>query len=157
MGLDNSDTDMYADDSSVTTSARTAPEIEQHLAKDADKVSKLCSDNRMAATTTKTKVMLITTWQKRASLLEHQGTLNVRMHRQYLEKVSSNKLLGITINHNLVWEEHANHVNSIVKKINSKLALLRDLKGCLPVQSHKMFSNAHIFPHMDYCFTVWCP
>ncbi len=52
---------MYADDSPVITSARTIPEIEQHLAEDADKVLKWCSDNHMAANTTKTKVMLITT------------------------------------------------------------------------------------------------
>ncbi len=31
---------MYADNSAVTTSARTVPEIEQHLVEDTDKVSK---------------------------------------------------------------------------------------------------------------------
>ncbi len=53
--------DMFADYSSVTTSAKPVPEIEQHMADDADKVSKWCSNNRMAANTTKTKVMLIIT------------------------------------------------------------------------------------------------
>ncbi len=57
-------------------SARTVSEIEQHLVKDADKVSKWYSDNQMAADTIKTKVMLNTTWQKRASLPEHQRNLN---------------------------------------------------------------------------------
>ncbi len=81
LALDNSDTDMYADDLSVTTSARTVPKIEQHLVEDADKVS-WCSDNHMATNTTKTKLMLITTWQKRASLPEHHRTLKVRMDGQ---------------------------------------------------------------------------
>ncbi len=40
LALDNSDTDMYANNSSVTTSARTSPEIKQQLVEDADKVSK---------------------------------------------------------------------------------------------------------------------
>ncbi len=79
LALDNSDTDMYADDSSVTTSARTVLEIEQHLVEDADKVSTWSSENHMAVNTTKTKVMLITTWQMRASLPEHQRTLKFRM------------------------------------------------------------------------------
>ncbi len=52
---------MFADYSSVTTSAKPVPEIEQHMADDADKVSKWCSNNRMAANTTKTKVMPIIT------------------------------------------------------------------------------------------------
>ncbi len=40
LAFDKSNTDLYADDSSVTTSARAVPEIEQHLVEDADKVSK---------------------------------------------------------------------------------------------------------------------
>ncbi len=49
LALDKGDTDMYTDDSSVTTSARTVPELEQHLVEDIDKVSKWCSDNHIAA------------------------------------------------------------------------------------------------------------
>ncbi len=118
---------------------------------DAGKVSQWYTDNHMTANTTKTKVMLITTWQKRASLLENMMTLHVGMNRQYLENVSTDKLLGVKIIHNLSWEEH---INSIVRKINSKLALLRGIKGCLPLETHKMFSGANILPHMDYCSTV---
>ncbi len=40
-------------------------------------------------------------------------------------------------------------------KLNSKLALLRGIKGCLPLETRKMFSGTHILPHMDYCSTVW--
>ncbi len=108
-----------------------------------------CSPRPMAANTTKTKVMLITTWQNSASLPENMRTLHVRMNRQYLENVSTDKLLGVKINHNLSWEEH---INSIVRKVNSKLALLRGIKGCLPLETHRMFTGAHILSHMDYCF-----
>ncbi len=74
------------------------------------------------------------------------------MKGQYLENVSTDKLLGVKINRNLSWEEHN---NSIVRKVNSKLALLRGIKGCLPFEICKLFSGAHILPHMDYCSTVW--
>ncbi len=53
-------------------------------------------------------------------------TLHVGMNGQYLENVSTDKLLGVKNNHNLSWEEH---INSIVRKINSKLALLRGNQG----------------------------
>ncbi len=39
---------ILTDNLSVTTSTRTVSEIEQHLVEDADKVSKWCSDKRMA-------------------------------------------------------------------------------------------------------------
>ncbi len=150
--LDKSDVDMYADDSSVTTATKTVSEIEQNLTDDAGKVSQWYTDNHMAANTTKTKVMFIMTWQKKASLPENMRTLHIGMNGQYLENVSTDKLLGVKINHNLSWKEH---INSIVRKVNGKLVLLRGIKGCLPLETHKMFSLAHILPHMDYCSTVW--
>ncbi len=87
-----------------------------------------------------------------ASLPENMRTLHIGMNRQYLENVSTDKLLGVKINHNLFLEEH---INSIVRKVNRKLALLRGIKGCLPLETRKMFLGAHILPHMDYCSTVW--
>ncbi len=96
--------------------------------------------------------MLITIWQKRASVQKNMRTLHVGMNGHYLENVFTDKLFGVKINHNLSWEEH---INSIVRKVNSKLALLRGIRGCLPLETRKMFSGAHILPHMDYCSTVW--
>ncbi len=110
--LDKSDVDMYSDDSFVTNAAKTVPEIGRNLTNDAGKVSQWCTDNHMAANTTKTKIMLITTWQKRASLQENMRTLHVGMNGQYLENVSTDKLFGVKINQNLSWEEH---INSIVR------------------------------------------
>ncbi len=100
----------------------------------------------MAANTTNTKVILVTTWQKRASLPENEGKLKVKMNGKYLENVESEKL-----NHNLSWE---GHINGVVSKINRKLALLRRIKGCLPLATRKLFSNSHILPYVDYCSLV---
>ncbi len=90
----------------------------------------------MAANTTKTKVMPLTTWQREPLYQNIRELLMSGWMGSTLKRVSSNKLLGITINHNLSCEDH---INSIVRKINSKLALLRGIKGCLPLESCKMF------------------
>ena len=74
------------------------------------------------------------------------------MNGQYLENVTSEKLLGVTLNHNLSWEEH---ISCVISKVNSKLALLRHIKGCLPIETRKLFSNAHILSYMDFCSNVW--
>jgi hypothetical protein len=74
------------------------------------------------------------------------------MNGVFLENVQSETLLGLTINHNLSWEEH---IDRVVRKVNGKLALLRRIKGCLPLVSRNMFTSAHILPYMDYCSTVW--
>jgi hypothetical protein len=137
LALEESEADMYADDSSITAQAETVPELEQKLTKDAEIISQWCFLNRMTANIAKTKVMLITTWQKRAALPEHLRTLRVKMNSHYLENVTTERLLGALINNKLSWESH---INSAVSKVNSKLALLRRIKGCLPLVSRKIFS-----------------
>ncbi len=101
MALQDTDTDMYADDSTLIAQANATPELEETLSSDAAKGSTWCQKNHMAANTTKTKVMLDTTWQKRVSLPENERKLKVKMNGKYLENVESKKLLGVVINHNL--------------------------------------------------------
>ncbi len=43
----------------------------------------------------------------------------------------------------------------VISKVNSKLALLRHIKGCLPIETRKLFSNSHILLYMDFCSNVW--
>ncbi len=50
----------------------------------------------MASSATKTKVMLITTFQKMASLPENEKRLNLQMNGEFLETVTSGKLLAVT-------------------------------------------------------------
>ncbi len=64
MALEQSDADMYGDNSTLTDQAKTVPELEQKLAAHAHKEFDLWTENRMAANENITNVMLITTWQK---------------------------------------------------------------------------------------------
>ena len=47
------------------------------------------------------------------------------------------------------------HINSTVSKINKNIAQLCIIKPYLPLQIRKLFFDAHILPHMDYCSIVW--
>ncbi len=64
IALQDTNTDMSADDSTLTAQAKITPQLEEKLSSDAAKVSTWCQENHIAANTTKTKVMLVTTWQK---------------------------------------------------------------------------------------------
>ncbi len=66
--------------------------------------------------------------------------------------VESENLLGVVVNHNLSWESN---MNGVVSNINRKLALLKRIKGCLPLATHKLFSNSYLWPYIDYCALVW--
>ncbi len=102
---------MYADDPSVASTATTVKDLEKKLNEDMTLVSEWCTDNRMLANASKTKAMLITTWQTSASIPEQDRILKVTLNDTQIDNVENEKLLGLHINNNLSWE---NHINSVL-------------------------------------------
>jgi hypothetical protein len=62
------------------------------------------------------------------------------------------KVLGVFVDATFSWTEHINH---IIKRVNSSLALLRRIKKYLNHKTIIMFYNAYILPHLDYCCSIW--
>ncbi len=149
MSITNSNVDMYADDSTATATAKTTQELNVQLNQDATEINIWCSNHHMAANTSKTKVILVTNWQKRLSLPADQQKLSIQMGSENLQNVESEKILGITI---ISWAEHLKKTTATV---NSKVALLRKIESFLPLSTRKLFCNTHILPHMDYCSIIW--
>ena len=58
----NSNTDMYADDSTIHTSARTVEELNNKLTEDMTNVQAWCTNNNLVLNDGKTKAMMITTY-----------------------------------------------------------------------------------------------
>ncbi len=143
----NSDIDMYADDSTLHTAAKTLDELELILNND---VSKWCKQNRMVANTEKTKCMLITTFQKATKL--PRTDLNIILDNVTLDNVDSEKLLGVIVDKYLTWKHYA---DKTAKTISKNIALLRRIKRYVPHQTCLTFYKTHIQPHLDYCNTMW--
>ncbi len=91
-----------------TSTATTVKDLEKKLNEDMTSVSVWCTDYRMLANASKTKAILITTWQKHASLPEQDRILKVNLNDTQLDNVENDKLLGVHINNNLSWENHIN-------------------------------------------------
>ena len=96
----------------------------------------------------KTKSMLISASNK------HQLTTNfsLTLLDDSLQTTSTEKLLGVTFDHNLNFKSH---VEIKLRKCNSLLFLLMRIKCFLDLKTRKLFYNAYILPHLDYCITVW--
>ncbi len=74
MTLETEDTelDMYADDSTLTTIGTSIETLDDKLNLYMESIVAWCNDNRMAVNTVKIKVMLITTYQRFHKLLVKQ-------------------------------------------------------------------------------------
>ena len=149
MSCPNSQMTLYADDSTAYVSSKSITELNTKLNDEASYISRWCQLNDMVVNVNKSKVMLVTTQQKRSRL---DTNLNVTLNGKNLSTVDSDKILGIQIDENLNW---AKQVNSVCAKINCNLALLNRIKTYLPEFARKRFVETIISPHIEYCCTVW--
>ena len=147
---DNVFTDLYADDTTIYQISNSQHFVEQDLQMALQKLSVWCKFNGMLLNTEKTKVMLITTSQKRLHL--HNSILNLTFNNDSLKNIDNDKVLGIYIDNNLTWSIHTQF---IAKKISSNLWLLSRLKDYLSLEHRVQFYKTYIQPHIDYCSTVW--
>ena len=88
----------------------------------------------------------------RQTLAHIEDKLNISIGGTVLSQVNSEKVLGVMIENKLTW---SNHINHIISKVNSLLALLRRIKKYLDHRTKVTFYNAYILPHFDYCCTIW--
>ena len=87
--IENSYYDMYAGDSSVTSTATTIKDLETNLNEDMT-----WQIHDMLSNGSKTKAMLIIIYQKCASLPEEDRVLKVTLNDTHLDNVENDKLLG---------------------------------------------------------------
>ena len=147
---ENCNMDLYADDTTIHTHGKCLNSIAEKLQKDLENLERWSLENNMIIHPEKSKSMVIASWQKRNTLVNK--TLAVRIDNVNIKQSDKEKLLGVFINQNLTWNDHAQNVN---KKIASRLYLLRRLKAYLPINARIIFYNSFILPHLDYCDTIW--
>jgi len=100
----------------------------------------------------KTKAMYISASHNNKKLTEHIATNYIKMENGTLAYCSEEKLLGVKVDNNLNWREQVEYT---MKKCNTNLYLLLRIKSFLNLDSRKLFFNAYILPHIDYCCTIW--
>ena len=103
--MNANDTTLYDDQTSQDT-------IENNLQIALNELHKRCKNNGMVLNSTKTKVMLLTTNQKRHGL-DRDG-LNLNFNMEPLRVITKGKILGVFVDNNLTCNEYFKH---IIKKI----------------------------------------
>ena len=147
--LKHSNVSVYADDTSQDVSHSSIDVIEQRLYEDLLNSMRWMENNKLTMNLKKTQCMLIGTTQR----LSKCRKLCIKVGDIVLETVRSAKLLGVQIDECLTWSAH---IDSLCKKLSQKIGILRRLQAFMsPAALLKVF-NCIIFPHFNYCCTVWC-
>ena len=140
----------FADDATYFVSNKNVKTINFFLQICSNSIQSWCRSNHMVTNVDKTKVMLSSTCQNLFSMNDHDKNLNVFPNGNKLEQVTSEKLLGVTIDESLFWKQQ---IKVIERTITYKISLLRRIKKYIPVR--KPFYNYYIIPYFKYCCSVW--
>jgi len=128
--------------------------ISDGLHTDIEEILNWSADNKMILNETKTKSILVT--GKQLAKKMEQSTLQLHVNSTELEQVSSHKLLGVTIDNQLTYDQH---VYNLSKKLSRRIAVLQKIRRVLPLDQRKLYYNAMIEQTILYASTVWtsCP
>ena len=125
-----SQTDLFADDTTIMESAdyRNASELSSSLNKSMSEIELWAKANKLPLNEEKTKLLMITS-KRLASKLTEKPMINIGGKR-ILKVVESATLLGLEIDSKLSFTEH---VEKVCKKLASRIAVLRKIRGFLPL------------------------
>ena len=137
--------DIYADDTTLSASVAVSdlPAVQQRLQEDINRIADWTSENRMVLN--KTKTLLVT-----GKCLEKKvpdKALKIACNGSEIEQVTSQKLLGVTLDSHLNFAEH---IDDLCKKVAQRIAVLKKIKRNLPLAERKLFFSALIKPVMLY-------
>ena len=104
--------------------------------------------NKLTINLKKTQCMIIGTEQR----LRNCRKLLMKVDDITIENISCAKLLGVYIDRCLTWSEH---VEILSKKLASKIGDLCRLRSFLSTDLLLKSFNTIVFPHFNYCCTVW--
>lgn len=143
---------MFADDTTITAFGQTINSVCINLQSDLDSIQSWCNRNSMMPNAQKTKAMFISPSSHIYNTISNSNNFSLTLQDEIIQFSKSEKLLGVHVDHTLNWKTH---VKMALNKCNSLLYLLMRIKQFLNLHVRKMFFNAYILPHLDYCCTIW--
>ena len=147
--------DLFADDGTLHTSSVHLPTITTSINADLDNFSDWCDDNDMKKNTSKSKALFLASKNTANKIMEAPPILTIR--GEQIQISETEKLLGVHVNNTLTCLStlRSVHIEATLKKCNSLLYLLNRIKQYINVPTRKLFYNAYILPHLDYCCSIW--
>ena len=139
-----SDIANYADDNTLYTSSRYCEETILKLEKDANILIKWFKDNGMKLNEEKCKLLILSK--------KSNNNTEIILGNETIKNSKSEKLLGITIDEKLTFNEH---IGNLCKKASQKLHALARILKYMDKDKLRTIMKAFITSQFGYCPLVW--
>ena len=146
-----SDVDNYADDTTITTTAKSVDEIGSKLTSDCEKVSDWMRSNKLKLNPDKTHIMTIGTAERLRILA---SKVQVTMDNVQLEENSQQAelLLGCHIQANLKWNTQ---VENLLSKLRKRITGLMKIRFIAPFNLRKTITEGIFNSVLVYCLPLF--
>ena len=140
---------MYADDTQFldADSPSNILDLKTRIELSLSVALKWFTQNRLKINPAKTEMIVLQS--RRQKVVED---LSISFGTDKISPSHSVKVLGVTIDAHLLWEDH---VTSVVRRCYGVLVGLARLRQKVPKCTRRLLVEALIFPHLRYCMTVW--
>ena len=140
--IHNCDLANYADDTTPYSIQKTLDALFQCLNKDMSILMKWFKDNYLQLNPDKCKLLIS----------KHEKNLSIKINENIIECSKSVKLLGITIDNMLNFEEH---ILKLCKKASAKLHVLARVSNFISQDKLRLLMKAFIESQFSYCPLIW--
>ena len=147
--LVNSKPNLFADDTNVSTFAKSTEELEKRLNLDLKNIYQWLVANKLTLNLTKTEYMII---GSRHILNKIHSDLDIKIGDYSVKRTKTTKCLGMVIDDKIKWEDHIDHVS---KKVSRGIGAIKLIKPYVPKSCLNQVYNALVKPYFDYCSLVW--
>ena len=143
--------DAYADDSTMTVSAKSVDDISACLTEDCQLVADWMVGNRLQLNTDKTHLLTVGTEARlrmqNTQVAVHMGGTELRQSED-----NSELLLGCQIEPHLKWHEH---IKYLLGKLQTRLHVLEKLGSAVPIRIKKRIVEGIFNSVLIYCLPVF--
>lgn len=144
----NSNIQLFADDTLLYVVGENLESIINVLNSELVNLMKWLNNNGLHINTNKTKFMVI---QNKYNLIETENQPDIVINNSKIEQVREIKYLGVIIDENLSFSNHAVYITN---KISKKVNLLRRIGKDLTPWARSTIYKTIILPHLNFCSTI---
>ena len=139
---------LFADDSNVFFSDKSAVSLEKRVNSELEMISVWFKANKLSLNIDKTKFILFRSHRKPAP----PYALKIVIDNNELLQESSSKFLGVYVDQHLTWNDHILHIS---KKLSKNISILSRIRHCLPKHILQHLYYTLFFPYLSYCNISW--
>lgn len=147
----NSVCNMFADDADLYIDGTSIDEVNKKLQECIDIASQWYEDNKLSINGPKSNVMLVS-----SRYMDVHDFIPPVLNGSSLSLTTSTRVLGITVDQHIKWDEQ---VANVCANVSNKLYTLSKLRKFLNKDLLAKIYLSCIQPHIEYAYTVWgdCP